>query len=73
MIFNLLILLCVLVLLPIWVILGILGLNHTGHQFPTSYQLLRESPEITRREWVAVRALMWLIVLFILLLITQLL
>lgn len=43
-----------------------------GHQFPRSYQLLRESPRIARREWIAVRALICLALVFLLLLLTQL-
>ena len=51
---------------------AIVILRSVGHQFPTAYQLLRESPEITRREWIAVRALICLMLVFGLLLLTQL-
>ena len=44
-----------------------------GHQFPTAYQLLRERPEIARREWTAIRGLICLAMVFVLLLLTQLL
>ena len=44
-----------------------------GHQFPTAYQLLRESPRIARREWIAIRGLICLMLVFVLLLLTQLL
>ena len=51
---------------------AILILRSVGHQFPTAYQLLKESPEITRREWIAVRGLICLMLVFALLLLTQL-
>jgi len=44
-----------------------------GHQFPTAYTLLRESPRIARREWIAIRGLICLAMVFGLLLLTQLL
>ena len=50
----------------------VIVLRGVGHQFPTAYQLLRESPEIARREWLAVRALICLAMVFLLLLLTAL-
>jgi hypothetical protein len=43
-----------------------------GHQFPTAYTLLKDSPEIARREWIAIRGLVVLGLVFVLLLLTQL-
>ena len=51
----------------------VIVLRGVGHQFPTAYQLLRESPEIARREWIAVRGLICLMLVFLLLLSTVLL
>ena len=51
----------------------VIVIRGVGHQFPTAYQLLRESPTIARREWIAVRALICLGMVFLLLLLTQLL
>ena len=55
----------------LWV--AVIVVRGVGHQFPRSYQLLRESPEIARREWIAIRGLICLIVVFGLLLLTSLL
>ncbi len=55
--------------LLLWV--TIIVVRGAGHQFPTAYQLLRESPEISRREWIAVRGLIGLIVVVVLLLSTS--
>jgi len=41
-----------------------------GAQFPTSYTLLKSSPGIDRRETVAVRFILVLMVVFVLLLLT---
>ena len=57
--------------LLLWV--TIIVVRGAGHQFPTAYQLLRESPEISRREWIAVRGLICLIVVVVLLLLTSIL
>ena len=57
--------------LLLWV--TIIVVRGAGHQFPRSYQLLRESPEISRREWIAVRGLICLIVVVVLLLLTSIL
>ena len=54
-----------------WV--AVIVVRGVGHQFPTAYQLLRESPGIARREWIAVRALICLGLVFVLLLLTALL
>jgi uncharacterized membrane protein YdbT with pleckstrin-like domain len=43
-----------------------------GHQFPRSYQLLRESPSIARREWIATRGIICVLVVVVLLLLTAL-
>jgi len=42
-----------------------------GAQFPTSYTLLKSSPLIDRRETVAVRFILGLMVVFVLLLLTS--
>ena len=55
----------------LWVM--IIVIRGAGHQFPTAYQLLRESPEIARREWLAIRGIICLGLVFLLLLLTQLL
>ena len=55
--------------LLLWV--TIIVVRGAGHQFPTAYQLLRESPEISRREWIAVRGLICLMLVFVLLLSTS--
>ena len=57
--------------LLLWV--AIIVVRGAGHQFPTAYQLLRESPEIARREWIAVRGLIGLMVVVVLLLLTSIL
>jgi hypothetical protein len=44
-----------------------------GAQFPTSYTLLKSSPQIDRRETVAVRCILVLMVVFVLLLLTSVL
>lgn len=54
----------------LWVM--IIVVRGVGHQFPTAYQLLRESPEIARREWIAIRGLICLMLVLGLLLLTQL-
>ena len=69
MLTNTLIAVSLAVAILVWAIVILRGV---GHQFPTAYQLLRESPEITRREWIAVRALICLMLVFGLLLLTQL-
>ena len=51
----------------------IIVIRGAGHQFPRSYQLLRESPTIHRREWIAIRGLVCLGMVFLLLLSTVLL
>lgn len=51
----------------------VIVIRGAGHQFPTAYQLLRESPSIARREWIAIRGLVCLAMVFGLLLLTQLL
>jgi hypothetical protein len=43
-----------------------------GAQFPTSYTLLKSSPQIDRRETMAVRVILGLMVAFVLLLLTSL-
>ena len=53
-----------------WV--SILVIRGVGHQFPTAYTLLKESPEIARREWIAIRGILCLGMVFGLLLLTQL-
>ncbi len=53
----------------LWV--TVIVIRGAGHQFPTAYQLLRESPEIARREWIAVRGLICLMLVFVLLLLTS--
>ena len=55
----------------LWV--TILVIRGVGHQFPTAYTLLKESPEIARREWMAIRGILGLMLVFGLLLLTQLL
>lgn len=45
----------------------------SGHQFPTAYQLLKDSPRIQRREALALRFISVLLVLFLLLMFTTLL
>ena len=50
----------------------VIVIRGVGHQFPTAYQLLRESPEIARREWIAIRGILCLMLVFGLLLLTQL-
>ena len=54
-----------------WVMLIVV--RGVGHQFPTAYTLLKESPEIARREWIAIRGILGLGMVFLLLLLTQLL
>jgi len=54
----------------LWV--TVIVVRGVGHQFPTAYQLLRESPEISRREWIAIRGIICLMLVFVLLLSTQL-
>ena len=49
-----------------WIMSGI------GLQFPTAYTLLKESPEIDRRERIALWVILGLIVVFVLLLLTSL-
>ncbi len=63
------------VLLALVILLGVtfIVIRGAGHQFPTAYQLLRESPTIARREWIAIRGLICLGMVFVLLLLTQLL
>ena len=51
----------------------IIVIRGAGHQFPTAYTLLKESPEIARREWMAIRGLVCLAMVFVLLLSTALL
>ena len=41
-----------------------------GHQFPTAYTLLKDSPSIHRREWIAIRGILGLGLVFLLLLLT---
>ena len=55
--------------LLLWV--TIIVVRGAGHQFPTAYTLLKESPEISRREWIAVRGLICLMLVFVLLLSTS--
>lgn len=50
----------------------IIVIRGVGHQFPTAYTLLRESPNIHRREWIALRGIICLMLVFLLLLLTQL-
>lgn len=50
----------------------VLVIRGAGHQFPTAYQLLRESPTIARREWIAIRGLICLMLVVVLLLLTAL-
>lgn len=69
MLANTLIAVSLAVAILIW---AIVILRSVGHQFPTAYQLLRESPEINRREWIAVRGILCLMLVFGLLLLTQL-
>ena len=57
--------------LLLWV--AVIVVRGVGHQFPTAYTLLRESPSIARREWLAIRGLVCLAMVFGLLLLTQLL
>ena len=49
-----------------WIMSGI------GHQFPTAYQLLKESPEIDRRERIAIWGILVLMAVFLLLALTVL-
>jgi len=56
--------------LLLWV--AVIVVRGVGHQFPTAYTLLRESPSIARREWLAIRGLVCLAMVFGLLLLTQL-
>lgn len=51
-----------------WV--AIIVVRGVGHQFPTAYTLLKESPEIARREWIAIRGILCLGMVFLLLLLT---
>jgi hypothetical protein len=60
-------LLAVLVGLWCWIMSGI------GLQFPTAYTLLKESPEIDRRERIAIWGILVLMAVFVLLALTQLL
>jgi len=55
----------------LWVM--VIVVRGVGHQFPTAYTLLKESPEIARREWLAIRGLVCLGMVFLLLLSTVLL
>jgi len=57
-------LLVLVVALWCWIMSGI------GLQFPTAYTLLKESPEIDRRERIALWVILGSMVLFILLLLT---
>ena len=50
----------------------VIVIRGAGHQFPTAYTLLKESPEIARREWIAIRGIICLGMVFVLLLLTQL-
>lgn len=50
----------------------IIVIRGVGHQFPTAYTLLKESPEIARREWIAIRGILCQMLVFVLLLLTQL-
>ena len=50
----------------------VLVVRGVGHQFPTAYQLLKDSPEIARREWIAIRVLICLMLVVVLLLLTAL-
>ena len=54
----------------LWV--TVIVIRGAGHQFPTAYTLLKESPEIARREWMAIRGLICLMLVFGLLLLTSL-
>ena len=42
--------------------------DRAGHQFPTAYTLLKSSPEIDRRESIALRFIVALLIVHILLL-----
>ena len=66
-------LIAVLLALAILAWITIIVIRGAGHQFPRSYQLLRESPTIARREWIAIGGLICLMLVFVLLLLTQLL
>lgn len=46
-------------------------LNQSGHQFPTAYTLLKNSPSIVHREMWALRVIVVLMAVFILLLVTS--
>jgi hypothetical protein len=59
-------LLAALVGLWCWIMSGI------GLQFPTAYQLLKESPEIDRRERIAIWGILVLMAVFLLLALTVL-
>jgi len=59
-------LLVLVVALWCWIMSGI------GLQFPTAYQLLKESPEIDRRERIAIWGILALMAIFLLLALTQL-
>ena len=54
-----------------WVM--VIVVRGVGHQFPTAYTLLKESPRIARREWLAIRGIICLAMVVVLLLLTQLL
>ena len=58
--------LIVLVGLWCWIMSGI------GLQFPTAYTLLKESPEIDRRERIALYGILVLMIVFLLLALTSL-
>ena len=58
------------VALLVWVV--VICVRGVGRQFPTAYQLLRESPDIHRREWRALWGILGLAVVFGLLLLTSL-
>ena len=58
--------LIVLVGLWCWIMSGI------GLQFPTAYTLLKESPGIDRRERIAMRGILVLMIVFLLLALTSL-
>ena len=65
-------LIAVLLALVILLWVTIIVIRGAGHQFPTAYTLLRESPSIARREWIAIRGIICLAMVFGLLLLTQL-
>jgi hypothetical protein len=60
------------VILGLVLLLGACVIVLRGHQFPRSYQLFGESPSIARREWIATRGIIGVLVVVVLLLLTAL-